>query len=52
MKSASSRVLLTWAAAGLWLGAAVAALRRKTPAAVEGVKRTVRGKDVAVAPKD
>ena len=54
MKSASSRVLLNWAAAGLWLGAAVAAMRRKTPAAVQAVKRRlpIRGKGGAVAPKD
>ena len=53
MKSASNRVLLNWAAVGLWLGAAVVAMRRKTPAAVEALKRRlpIRGKGAAAAAK-
>lgn len=53
MKRAQSRVLLRWAAAGLWIGAAVAAARRLTPAAIEAVKKRipVHKKGAAAPPK-
>lgn len=53
MKSARNSVLLNWAAVGLWIGAAVAAARRLTPAAIDVVKKRIplHKKGAAAQPK-
>jgi hypothetical protein len=53
MKSIKGRRVANWAAAGLWVAAAIAAARKLAPAAIEVVKKRypLRRKGVAAGPK-
>ena len=53
MKSFKKRSVTNWAAAGLWVAAAVAAARKLAPVAIGVVKKRYpfHRKDVATGPK-